>query len=489
MALARSFVAPLVAATALAAISLSASTSCSSGGFDPYAGWDGAYPGWDGNLPSEDVIPYAVCSPKAIEVVYDETLMGASPALIDQGSNDVPLSPPKATSGAKSSVSCLHLRVTRDGANVPDSRRLVWLSPSPDFSKLEEHVLYRMTKSAGGWKEETDPNGDGAPEQVSETTVDGAGAWTGTVTTTYNGPTKTPIRRFTTAPKDATLSAYREEFWNGTGWDLFLDGEIYRDQQKCVSEADIPAPPPVRPGSKAPTCKVVPCGGNSQVIKDAMKQALRKVENCAPAAITSKPAAELAAGALTPVCMTGAGCGYGETTSEGVATKEHPREVRINIDHIGTDQFMPTVWHELVHIGLGERGAHPETLQKLASLLGKGLLVDRTYACEAMCFPPASGPPTQCDCAACIDEVIQPDGTTKRATRCTPQCAGFAECPGDTPDTGAFCPRQKIFCDTVGECRTACVTGADACGPKDPKSGFYKREGGNKSRACNPECD
>ncbi|CAN5817320.1 hypothetical protein BH09MYX1_BH09MYX1_43130 [soil metagenome] len=485
MAFARRIFAPLGTAATVAAVAIAAATSCSPGGSSPYPGWDGAFP--DINVPSADVVAYAVCG-TTIDVVYDEALMSAAPELFAKGANDVPLSPPKTFD--KSVVSCLHLRVTRDGAGSITGRQMVWLSPSKDFSKLEEHVLYRLSRTASGWTEETDANGDGAPEQIAETTVDGTGAWAGTVTTTYSGPAKTPVRRFTTAPKDTTLAAYREEYWNDTTWDLFIDGGIARDQQKCVSQGDLPTSPPPKPGSKQPGCAIITCSPAQRTqVLDAMKQALRKVENCAPSAITSKPAAELASGALEPVCMTGAGCGYGETISEGEATAEHPRPVKINVDHLNDDQFMPTVWHELVHIGLGDRGAHPEMMQQLAALLGKGLLVDRTYACEAMCFPSKNYEPTQCDCAACVDEVTLPDGKTTRATRCNGRCSGFAECPGPTPDTGAYCPRQKVFCDTVGECRAACSTGADACGKKDPKTGHYNREGGNKSRACDPSCD
>jgi hypothetical protein len=489
MALVRNVFVSLAAVVGFGAIALASSTSCSPGfGTNPYANWDGAFP--DVVLPDENVIPYAVCDGKDA-IAYDETLMEAAPGLLDQGQNDIPLSPPKTYPGSKTPVSCVHLRVERDAQKNIVARRLVTLTPAKDFTKLVEGTFYELEKTPAGFTETLDGNADGFPEQISEMTYDGGGAWTGTVTTTYSGPDKQPVRRFTSAPKDLLTSSIREERWNGTTWDLTSDDVVTRDQGKCVGEADLPAPAPPKTGSKQPTCKVITCSpSQKKAIQDGMKGALRKVENCAPAAITSKPAAELASGALTPVCMTGSGCGYGETTSEGAATKDHPREVRVNVDSIGTDQFMPTIWHELVHIGLGERGTHPETKQKLAALLGKGLLVDRTYACEMMCFPPKDIQPTQCDCAACLDEVIGSDGKVQRATRCTPQCAGFADCTGgNTPDTGSYCQRQKIFCDTVAECEGACTTGASACGPRDKKTNLPKREGGNMSRACDPQCD
>jgi hypothetical protein len=444
-----------------------------------------ADPGPDLGVYDPNAAAYAGCPEAITTVAYDETLLTNAAAAIAGGADDAPLSPPMPS--FVGDVSCLHLRVDRDPSGKITDRRVVSLATAGGLN-LKELVLYRWQTTPTGYTEEIDENGDGAIESSADTTTDASGTWQGTVTTRYADAQKAPYRRLSSTPVGANTVHLREELWNGSAWDLISENDVSRAQTKCVTPSDLP--PPTGPSG---ACTILPACSAMQrdQILNAAKRALRMVENCAPARITSKPAAELAAGLIEPTCMTGPGCAYGETDPTFVPDADHKRELLINIDHLGDNQFMPTVWHELVHIGLGDEGRHNATPQQLAALLGKGLLVDRTYACELMCFPSGSAPPTQCDCATCMDQVIKPDGTTERATTCSSICSNFAPCTAQSPatETGSYCPRMQTFCDTVGECRAACAVDADSCGKLDPKTGNYRREGGNLSRSCNPACN
>jgi hypothetical protein len=127
------------------------------------------------------------------------------------------------------------------------------------------------------------------------------------------------------------------------------------------------------------------------------------------------------------------------------------RRLTLDYDFYASQNEKPgaILFHELMHQLVGKhnsemidellnRGKEPSTEptsprgQKLTTL-------DRTYACQALCFDDVQ---TRCSCASCLDTNV-----------CDDRCEDMAEC------TGATCDVSTGMCtQDVSEGLTACIT-------------------------------
>lgn len=120
-------------------------------------------------------------------------------------------------------------------------------------------------------------------------------------------------------------------------------------------------------------------------------------------------------------------------------------------------ELSKTLFHEMLHSD--SRFSHNDKLLKRADKACKKPIVDRTFACEVMCFGPQA---SECTCNRCLT----PDGQAPSKETCE-KCKSFGACPGRTfvdaagvtknvsQGVGAYC-KDGTFCDTLSECNAAC---------------------------------
>ncbi len=328
------------------------------------------------------------------------------------------------------------------------------------FQQVRGRLWRGYVTSSGSWRVErdlldVDTQGvvmpDGRPETSQEFTSDATGAWTGDETVDY-ALDGTPRQRWTrTRAPTAGQVAVREEVFQEGAWVLRAEYETDALQAACVS-MDTTPPPPAGP------CEVVPCTrAQKSKVKKELFEALAAGYGCEiPWGHTASVWDEVAVDLIEPVCIKGSGCNMAEVdTTANPRWDRNPNKVvrrplRINVAEISSKTLRATLFHELLHVGLGAKGDHQKGLLDLAHKRGKLGLVDKVYACERYCF---SEDANCCDCATCFG---------KKTCDCNTRADGtdLHKCPEPEPgvaaQTGAACRANGAFCDTLAECQAEC---------------------------------
>ena len=339
--------------------------------------------------------------------------------------------------------------VTRD-------TRLV-LDPATGKSVAERDAVpsYVREVDATGERERFDADEDGVVEATGET-IRTAGRWMGATVRELAPGSSTVLRQVTQRRVDDTTMAVSIEEAG-----VLVDEYVTPlRQEKCFDQnsmtADACAPPSPGP---SPTC-----GGASSACVGAQKKelltkltaALKKGKDCMKKAgfgsgdADGKGLTLVATGSLTLKCDTDPCAAFG-SYEDGVLT--------VNTTRIAGDQAQlnATLFHEMLHSD--PRFTHNDRLVKVAGKACKAQIMDRTYACEVMCFGPQA---SACSCNRCLT----PDGKNPSRETCE-KCKPFGACPGRreagtdgvvrnvAQAIGAVC-KTGDFCDTKAECDTAC---------------------------------
>ncbi len=408
----------------------------------------------------------AVASPEL--TTYDECLLDldstgdeilAARDAFEAGATDIPIN----ASG------CRRLKVARTADSLTVTHELTRgtrfiFDPTTGLTRTERDtvVLYLSTIDSTGIHERDDFDFDGVLENTTETTFADGGQWLATV----SSQTGLDPQTITRAAVDATTMSVRE-LHGSTVVEDFIAPTL---QKGCFGPNDPQAaeckpaagPPPVCTGIAAG-----PCGKTkSDELLKALKDATTKGKKCLAKTgkgfdPSAKAVAMMTAGRLNFICSNDPCDDLGSFQTKPNDDKKKSHDFMVNLArNTSPAELARTLFHETLHSD--PRFTHNTDLDKAASNACKLQIVDRTFACETMCFNP--GAANKCTCMRCLS-----DQRHKVEDKVCQKCDAFGSCASRRENSmqvssaiGAWCERGKVFCDTKTECDTRCA-GLGSC--------------------------
>lgn len=367
---------------------------------------------------------------------------------------------------------CRRIEVSRTGATTTVTHlltrgtKLVY-DPTTGTSRGErdDATLYAVTQDATGEHERFDSNGDGFVEETTDTVFSGT-VWQSTAAKWFAAGQTAPIRTTTlTRIDDATMQVRTE-----IGGTVEEDYVARQRQSACFNSSSMTDPACAGSGGPGPTCggATAPCtAAQKRTINKQLADALKKGSDCMQKAgydgfqPAGKGLTMIATNRLNLLCSTDPCDDYGYFGRAQNPDGKH--DFMVNVVRAAGAELAKTLFHEMLHSDPSFN--HDDKLVSLASKACKLQLVDRTYACETMCFAPARG--GSCACERCLN----PSARTPKKEICD-KCSSFGACPGRqgvranglvgniSQGIGAYCERNGEFCDTKAECDTACTFGS-----------------------------
>jgi hypothetical protein len=412
-------------------------------------------------VPSPDLTTYDLC---LLDIPPDETTLEAAEDAYDAGQTDIALN----------ATGCRRLKVERGSGAVQIEHELTFGtlftidSSGAPVSAPQAAVTFRLIADSSGVHElNTAPDGGFA---TTERTFASDDSWTGTVTQEHS-PDGTATRQYELVPgADAgTMIVTVTDPATGDVEDSF---ETSSQQQTCFTAASMDAPECAGTsgagGGAACTGTITRC--NKQQVNSitpkllaAVSKGMRCLEKQGFKDFDAKGKAPalIASNLLHLFCDSNPCDAYGSLNTK--RNKDGSNDLIVNTAKNNPAELASTLFHEMLHGDADGRFVHNDPLVDAAHHACKHTSVDRTYACEAMCFDPAGG--GSCACMRCLG----PKSGAPSMDLCN-KCNALGSCPtrheggnAVASAVGGWCDRTKEFCDTKAECDSACMTLGNSC--------------------------
>jgi hypothetical protein len=394
---------------------------------------------------------------------YEECLLDVDPtgnevvgaaAAFEAGAVDIPLN----------STGCRRLKIVRATEALTVKHELtrgtkLTFDPATGTTRSERDaiLLYESTIDSTGIHERHDVSPDGGIDRLTETTFSDAGLWLAT-TSTQTGPSPQKLTR--TRIDDTTMWVREER--SGTLIDEFVAPIT---QKSCFEPNDAQAPDCAPTGGVPPVCTnvaAVPCpAAKQEEFLKALTEATARGQKCMKnAGMAFDPSAKIltliSEGRLKFLCSSDPCDDLGSFQTNPNSDKKKTHDFMINLERTkAAGELTRTLFHESLHAD--NHFTHNTNLVRAASNACKLQIVDRTFACETMCFNP--GAADSCTCKRCLS-----DERHKVEDKVCTKCEAFGACAARRENAmpvssaiGAWCERGKVFCDTKAECDTRCV--------------------------------